>query len=186
MRPIVPAVILAAGGSTRMGRPKALLRLCGVPLLRWHVDRLRPHASRVVVVVGAEIERLVRLVPDTTIVVNRHWRTEHPSDSLRRALDALDVRGGCLATPVDVLPARAATLRALARSNAAVPRGPGGDGHPVRLTPAHVARLRAGPITGGLRTLLADAPRVSVADGAIASDADTPRAWAALAAAWSA
>src|SRR6185436_12879800 len=37
-RPFVSALVLAAGGSTRMGRPKQLLPLAGKPLLQHALD----------------------------------------------------------------------------------------------------------------------------------------------------
>jgi CTP:molybdopterin cytidylyltransferase MocA len=51
------AVILAAGGSQRMGRPKALLELDGRPIVAWHCERLATVADEVVV---ADRRRLPR------------------------------------------------------------------------------------------------------------------------------
>lgn len=63
-------LLLAGGGSRRMGEPKALLDVRGVPLLSWQLARLRPHFEEVLVAVagpGAPLPDLpagVRVVHD--------------------------------------------------------------------------------------------------------------------------
>ena len=49
----VVQIVLAAGGSTRMGQPKQLLDLGGAPMVRRAVLAARATANRVVVVTGA-------------------------------------------------------------------------------------------------------------------------------------
>ena len=67
----VPAVVLAAGFSRRLGRPKALVEVNGRPLVVWVVDRLLTAGCLPVVVVNADIEPQVRsMVPHAPIVVN--------------------------------------------------------------------------------------------------------------------
>ena len=68
----VPAVVLAAGFSRRLGRPKALVEVNGRPLVAWVVDRLFTAGCLPVVVVNADIEPQVRsMVPHASIVVNQ-------------------------------------------------------------------------------------------------------------------
>jgi molybdenum cofactor cytidylyltransferase len=56
---IISAVVLAAGGSTRMGTQKLLLPLAGVPIVRHTVSNvLASGADEVIVVVGFEPERV--------------------------------------------------------------------------------------------------------------------------------
>lgn len=95
-RPPVPGlatVLLAAGGSSRLGRPKQLVRFRGRPLLRRAVDAAAAATSGpIVVVVGAEGMRLRALLARThgrrvEIVQHAAWR-EGLSSSLRRGLDA--------------------------------------------------------------------------------------------------
>jgi len=51
--PVIVGVIVAAGASTRMGRPKQLLEIGGRPLLQWVVDAAEASTlDRVVVVTG--------------------------------------------------------------------------------------------------------------------------------------
>jgi molybdenum cofactor cytidylyltransferase len=77
--PIGPigAVVLAAGGSTRMGRPKQLLVYEGETLLR-RAARLARAAvdGPVVVVLGAEAESFGQLSADssTVLLVHEGWR----------------------------------------------------------------------------------------------------------------
>ncbi|MQR99187.1 nucleotidyltransferase family protein [Gluconobacter aidae] len=85
------ALLLAAGGSTRLGRPKQLLNIGGVPLVR-HAARLllatRPE-HLVVVTGGAETEVRQALAGfDVVLVRNENWRTGMAS-SLRCGHQAL-------------------------------------------------------------------------------------------------
>lgn len=180
------AIILCAGGSRRMGRPKGLLSLDGLPLLVRHVQAFAPSSRRVVVVLGARAEDHARALPDgVELAHNPDWEQGHPADSLRRAILDADVRGTAWVTPVDVAPPRPETLAALLRAGApAVPRDARGrDGHPVLLDGALLDRIRARAPEGGLRALLGAARRVPVDDPLVAEDFDDPAAWRAFLAA---
>lgn len=117
------AVVLAAGASTRMGRPKALLRWRGRPFV-WHVvEQARAAgAGRVIVVKGAVV--LPReAVGGATVVRNEAW-AEGPLGSLQvglRALQEARAEGPVLVLTVDRPHLRAQTLRALAEAVAAEP-----------------------------------------------------------------
>ena len=51
--PIVDfGIVLAAGGSSRMGHPKALLQLNGQALINAHINALRTHCLELLVVLG--------------------------------------------------------------------------------------------------------------------------------------
>jgi molybdenum cofactor cytidylyltransferase len=86
-------VVLAAGGSTRFGSPKQLLRLHSQTLIRRSADLARSVApGRVVIVVGAAPFRLRNALYRGTsrirVVANPHWQ-DGMSGSLRRGLRAL-------------------------------------------------------------------------------------------------
>jgi len=149
------AVVLAAGGGRRMGRPKALLPLDGEPLLLWHIRAYASLGLRVTVVIGAEAPRVRAVVPaGVRVVENRDWAATDPAASAWLALEGL---GDCLLSPVDLPPPRPETLAALiAATGDAVPRFRGRDGHPVRLAAPH----RPGRLDERLRL----APRVEVSD----------------------
>jgi CTP:molybdopterin cytidylyltransferase MocA len=158
-------VILAAGGSERMGRPKALLELDGRPIVAWHCAGLATVADEVVVVTGAT--SLARVVPTTArIVHNDAWATTEPRHSLLLAIAGLDPEVEIIATPVDVPPAPGNVLAALLAAPAAVVADRGavvayGDvpGHPIRMG---ARSLEAGLSTGTLRDATARALRVPV------------------------
>jgi molybdenum cofactor cytidylyltransferase len=160
------AVILAAGGSQRMGRPKALLELDGRPIVAWHCEALSAVADQVVVVEGgAPLEGAVPA--GARIVRNDAWATTEPRHSLLLAIADLDPLDEIIATPVDVPPAPANVLAALLAAPPDVVAARGAvvayrdaPGHPIRIG---AASLRAGLAAGTLRHATAQALRVPVA-----------------------
>ncbi|MFW6057757.1 MAG: nucleotidyltransferase family protein, partial [Persicimonas sp.] len=68
------AIILAAGESSRMGRPKALLEWRGQTLLARLLDITRQAGLAPLVVLGAHAERLRAHVGDAEVVFNEAWR----------------------------------------------------------------------------------------------------------------
>ena len=85
------AVVLAAGGSTRLGRPKQLLTRDGETLVH-RAARLAiaTGATRVLVVTGAQAEDVAGAVSDLPVecLVNPRWN-EGLAGSVRVAMDAL-------------------------------------------------------------------------------------------------
>lgn len=65
-------LVLAAGGSTRMGRPKPLLSLDGRPLVVRAVAAVRDAGARPLVVLGHRAELVAQAV-DCDTVVNESW-----------------------------------------------------------------------------------------------------------------
>jgi CTP:molybdopterin cytidylyltransferase MocA len=89
--PRLASIVLAAGASSRMGRPKMLLPVGGQTLLAAAVaPHLEAGIGKVVVVLGAGAARIAREAglpgdPRLEVVVNRRWR-DGMSSSLRRGL----------------------------------------------------------------------------------------------------
>jgi molybdenum cofactor cytidylyltransferase len=87
----IAAVVLAAGASTRLGKPKQLIQMEGEPLLR-RTARLAADAgcSPVFVVLGFEAERMRAQLEGlaATAVVNERW-PEGMGSSLRRGMEAV-------------------------------------------------------------------------------------------------
>ena len=85
------ALVLAAGGSVRLGRPKQLLDWGGVPLLEFVVAGVSTWpVDEIAVVLGAEADRILDAVDlkGAFAVVNPEWE-EGLASSLRVGLDAL-------------------------------------------------------------------------------------------------
>ncbi len=168
------AIVLAAGRSSRMGRPKGLLDVDDAPMIVRHVEAFSAAGLVPVVVVGAaEADyRAVLTGLDVVIVVNAAWATTGPAESLRLALAATGA-ADVLVAPVDVPPAAPATIAALIAAAAeAVPTFGGVDGHPVRLVGALAVGER-------LDVRLRGACRVPVTDPDAVLNLNTPAEWAA-------
>ncbi len=177
------AIVLAAGRGERMGGPKALLLLGGKPLLLHHVDRfLEAGCDEIVVVTREEIAtRLLSVHERVRVVVSAE---PEPRGSLSVGVRALAPLARVFVTPVDAVPAEAATLAelsaALENADAATPSLEGRGGHPVACRARVLAPYRAGEacraptLRDTLRALGDRRVRVPVADRAVGIDLDTP------------
>lgn len=90
--PNIGAIVLAAGGSTRLGHPKQLLRHSGRTLLRRAADAaLEAATGPVVVVLGAQAELLKGELNGLAlqIAMNRQW-SQGIAGSIHTGLAALD------------------------------------------------------------------------------------------------
>jgi molybdenum cofactor cytidylyltransferase len=181
------AILLAAGGSSRMGSAKQLISVDGSPLVLRAVDAaLGAGAQPVVVVLGAHAGKVREAIAGRPVVeaLNAEW-SSGLSSSIRAGLDAaLASEPGLdavLVTPVDQPALDSRTIAQLAdlhRSSGLVAcaRYGGLNGAPAVFGRGHFAGLRA--LTGdqGARSLLNRDP------GAVASlelpslgiDIDTP------------
>ena len=168
----VVAVVLAAGEGRRMGGPKALLPLGGTTFLATACRSFdRPGVAAVVAVLGAEAARVregVAIPEGVSVVVNERWR-EGMLTSVWAGLDAAEALSAdaVLLHPVDnplVEPATIdAVLAALAGGAAiAVPSHGGRRGHPAGFARSVFPDLRAAPLEGGARAVLAARPELVV------------------------
>ena len=135
----VPAVILAAGGSTRMGSSKALVVIDGRPALARVVAACREGGcAPVLVVVGADAGAVggAARAAGATVVENGAWARGR-STSVKAALPHLPAGArGMLLFPVDHPLVEAEVVRALLAAPAAevvVPVHGGKRGHPILL-----------------------------------------------------
>lgn len=176
----VAVLVLAAGGSRRLGRPKQLVRMHGRSLLALAVTRaLDLGPLWIGVVVGAGASRLAAELSSSPveIVVARNWR-QGLSASLRAGLARVPRQAtDLLVTTVDQWAVTSSDLRRLLRQRGRSPVAAAYDG--VLGIPALFPRRawRAlGALEGdrGARALL-EAPGVrAVAVEAAAVDLDTP------------
>jgi CTP:molybdopterin cytidylyltransferase MocA len=172
-------LVLAAGGSTRMGRPKALLPWEGRPWIAHLVEALRARCPAVRVVLGAHREAIAAALPPwVERVENPDWAATEPRHSLLLGLAGLAAAQRALVCPVDAAPPPPAVLDALLRQGPpAVPWCGGRDGHPVLL---RAASARAALAEGPLSRHLAGAPRVPVDWPLLDLNLNDPADWAAF------
>ena len=156
---VASAVVLAAGASSRMGHPKALLPMGSQKLLEAHLSVLTTHCAEVVVVGGALKEEIALICRafGAHFVHNADWATTMPVDSLRCAL-SLEISVPCVVTPVDTPPVLARDLSLLlSLGEPAVLGYQGQRGHPVVLGEDQVRQLRGEGGPGHLGLLMEDA-----------------------------
>lgn len=160
----IAAVVLAAGMSRRLGRPKALVSVNGLTLVEWSYRRLCERGCRVVVVVNGDIaEQVATLLPEAQLVVN-----DDPDAGRMRSLQlgcsALAQRTGVLPerllmAPVDRPCWNVEILDVLLRaSTSTAPAHQDRRGHPVVLDTSDIAKVMAADSMASLRDLISFAP----------------------------
>ena len=189
--PRLGALITAAGASTRMGLPKALVPWAGAPLLVHQVRVLGSvgHKIEVVAVVGCH-EPLIRAdhaarpeLAELVLVDNPRWE-EGRSTSLEVGARALRGCDAALVVAVDQ-PLEAEVVKALLaaltprgdEADVVAPRFEGRRGHPLLVSAAVLAELeQASRHVMGLRDIVraARVREVDVASASIHLDLNTP------------
>ena len=162
----ISAVLLAAGESSRMGQPKALLPWRGQTLLEWQISSLaRAGVGETVVVLGHLAEQVapyVRGIPSLRSVVNHQYR-KGKTTSIKAGVSNIDPSAeGVLILAVDqprpweVL---SQIIQAHLREGASitVPTYAGRRGHPPIFASVLFSELMAiSEKTLGLRQVMAD------------------------------
>jgi len=189
---VIAGIILAAGASSRMGSPKALLDYRGETFIQRLMRVLSTVCDPVIVVLGYHADALRPAVPDATIVVNPAPERGQLS-SLQSGLAALPPDAeGFLFTPVDSPAVEMATVERLAlefrrrdpATQLVIPRFAGKRGHPVFATRAIANELTALPLTAQARAIIpshvADTLYIDVSDTRILADIDDRDAYRRL------
>lgn len=192
---MIPALVLAAGKSSRMGRTKALLSVgsSGETFLHRIIRVLREGgADAVVVVIGGDAAAVRASLPrddDQISAVENPWYQEGQLSSLLVGLAAVEQRHdnveAVMMTLVDLPLISAATVRAVRDAFLANPGAPlvrprrgGRYGHPVIFNRSIFGELRrADPSTGAKPVVHAHAAEevnVDVDDEGAFIDIDTP------------
>ena len=175
----VPAVLLAAGLSRRLGRPKALVSVNGRTLVEWAHERLLAANCTPVVVVNTDIESEIKaLLPNTQIVVNPQpdlGRTGSLQLGLRTVVGILNYEIQRLVmVPVDRPCWNVPLLKTLLEHEGNVaPAYDGRRGHPVVLDGEGLAAVSQAQQDTPLRDLVHFAP-VSVFAPWLNMNIDTP------------
>jgi molybdenum cofactor cytidylyltransferase len=187
---MIAGIVLAAGMSTRMGRPKMTLPWKSGRTVVGEVLHalLSGGADRVLVVTGADREAVERAAEGIAVrfVHNEEHAVSGMFSSIKCGLRALDGSDAevALITPGDLPAIRPDTVAALisawreTRSGIIAPSHAGRRGHPVLLGRSSWPRILATPDQSTLRDFLmqesAMVRHVIVDDLGIVSDLDTP------------
>ncbi len=108
-------IVLAAGASTRMGQPKALLRLHGVPLALFQTALLKDAGCReVVIVLGSHYRQIRPKLKDCPCTYNREWKRGRFT-SVKAGLCALAQFDGYIILPVDTVGVSVKSIRSVLR-----------------------------------------------------------------------
>ena len=188
---MIPAIILAAGKSSRMGRTKALLPVGAGETFLSRLARILKEggADDVIVVVGADAGAIRAAIARDSIEVrpvdNPDWERGQLTSLLAglRAVDRPGVRAALVAL-IDVPLVSADTVRALiqeytAGSNLIVRPGAGArHGHPVIFDRALFGEFRAADIREGAKSVVrayaAETLNLEIDDEGAFIDIDTP------------
>ena len=105
-------IVLAAGASSRMGFPKALLKTPeGLPLALHQLNLLRAAGcAKSAVVLGSEAQRIAKELGDEQVILNPAWESGRPS-SILAALKNTAECDGLFILPVDTAGVRPETIR---------------------------------------------------------------------------
>jgi molybdenum cofactor cytidylyltransferase len=194
---VIPAIVLAAGQSTRMGRPKALLPLeAGETFVTHIVSTFRAAGvEEILIVVGHDAQTVIDAVERTGAVARFVVNPDYEAGQLTSLLAGLRVidRPGVVAalvTLVDAPRVEPATVRAVLdryrHTRAPIVRPVNGarHGHPVLIDRSLFGELRsADPARGAKAVVRAHASAagdVEVEDEGAFADIDTPADYDAL------
>jgi molybdenum cofactor cytidylyltransferase len=188
---VIPAIVLAAGRSSRMGRPKALLPIGdGETFLSRIVRTLRSAGvDDVVVVLGHDAEPIAGSIANTDLRVRFALNREYDRGQLSSLLTGLNVvdRPGVdamLVTLVDAPLVSVATVRAVIeryrQTRAPIVRPTSGErhGHPLLIDRSLFAQLRRADDADGakpvVRSHASPAGDIPIEDEGAFDDVDTP------------
>jgi molybdenum cofactor cytidylyltransferase len=161
---LLAAVILSAGASSRMGRPKALLPYREGTFLE-HLIEVTRHpqigVTRVVLGAGAEVIRTIAKLDPSMVVLNPKWEQGQLSSICAglRSLEGIDTDGMVLC-PVDHPLVSARLVGELVDrfygdgKTVVIPTFRGRRGHPVIFSNALYAELLAAPADMGARAVV--------------------------------
>ena len=186
---MVIAVVLSAGESSRMGRPKALLPIGEQNFIERIVAALKQtRAGRIVVVLGHNADEMRRIIEHLgiDIVINPHYKNGQLSSlqSAIRSIDKDDDCDGLLVHLVDhpYIEARLVDLMIQrfyeTRKLIVVPRHHGKRGHPVIFSRDLFDELLAAPVDEGAKAVVkahaTETLEIDTEDEGITVDIDTP------------
>jgi molybdenum cofactor cytidylyltransferase len=182
----ISPIILAAGASSRMGFPKALLPIGGDVFLTRILGTLEPLGLEdCIVVLGRQAARILPFLPHfgTRVVVNFNPDAGQLS-SIQIALSGLDSSQSCLIWPVDQPGISRNLVRALIQlfrdsgAPLALPCVGGKNGHPALFRGTLFQEILETPVQEGLKKMVLrhreEAALLVTDEVAAIEDVDTP------------
>jgi len=189
---MIVAVVLSAGESSRMGRPKALLPVDGVRFIEKIVTALKStRVAKIIAVLGHDADEMRRQIGDlpVTMVVNPNYKRGQLSslvaaiNSIQSSKDSASV-DGILVHLVDHPYINPDLVNLMidrfheTKKLIVVPRYQGRRGHPVIFSSALFAELLAAPLDQGAKTVVHahrdDTLEIDTEDEGVTIDIDTP------------
>jgi len=180
MSKAIPAIILAAGASRRLGQDKALLEVAGNPLVALVAQRLSAAGcTPIVIVTRAELAfACLGAAPECKVAINKSPQ-EGRTGSIQVGLLALGEDNGRLPKVVLIVPLdrpgwSMSTLEKVVNTEGCVcPEQDGRGGHPLRISGTEVKAIMAAPSDTSLRQLTKP-QRILVEDEFLHLNIDTP------------
>ncbi|MBI9049543.1 MAG: putative selenium-dependent hydroxylase accessory protein YqeC [Anaerolineaceae bacterium] len=162
-------VILAAGGSNRLGTLKQLLIIGNESFLRLTIKKaIDSHLAPIIVVLGHEYDRLNKEIEDLpiTIVNNNNWQKGQSTSVIEgsKHLSAFAPIGGALFMTIDQPFLNEATIQKIVRCHTSnigksiVPRCDGQNGSPVLIDADSFSEIRKVKGDKGARSILHTLP----------------------------
>jgi molybdenum cofactor cytidylyltransferase len=180
---MIAAIILSAGKSERMGRPKALLPIAGRTFLENILAAVEASAvSHTVVVLGHHRDLILRSVRIPNVVFNPDYE-QGMTTSIQAGIRALpsDVDGALLFLvdhPVIAAPTIDILIKNFKPGHIILPTYDGRRGHPVLFSSEVLAEIAALPPSSGANQVVWKDPgrvvEIPVSDRGILIDIDTP------------
>ena len=189
---MIVAVVLSAGESSRMGRPKALLPVDGVRFIEKIVTALKStRVAKIIAVLGHDADEMRRQIGDlpVTMVVNPNYKQGQLSslvaaiNSIQSSKDSASV-DGILVHLVDHPYINPDLVNLMidrfheTKKLIVVPRYQGRRGHPVIFSSALFAELLAAPLDQGAKTVVHahrdETLEIDTEDEGVTIDINTP------------
>ena len=155
----IGCVILAAGRSSRLGKPKALIEVEGVSLISWILSRLAKVGLRPIVVTREELVENIRdSVGDIEIIINEEPELGR-TGSVKKGLNYLKEKKvgdhGILIVPVDRPGFSISTLELLiSMKSSSCPSSGGKGGHPLIVDVDDIEKILEAPSDSPLNSII--------------------------------
>jgi len=191
---IIKAAVLSAGASSRMGEPKALLKINGKNFIQIITEKIRKAGIKdICIVLGSNAEALRNSigVENVRILVNRDWEKGQLSSLKTAVRNTGSDTDSLLAALIDHPMIKTDTIVKIidsyrkSRADIVIPDYKGRGGHPVLYSRNVFKGLMEAPLSEGARAVVRSTEyiveRVDVDDPFIRQDIDTVKEYKEIA-----